>query len=49
MEFGEQIFYIPLGESKHLIPSIEIVITVKRNENTNPTNPRRNSNPGNGR
>jgi hypothetical protein len=35
MEFGEQIYFFPLGSATHLIPSIEIVITVNNNETIN--------------
>jgi hypothetical protein len=35
MEFGEQIYFFPLGSATHLIPSIEIVITVNSNESIN--------------
>jgi hypothetical protein len=46
MEFDEQIFYFPLGEAKHLNPSIEIVIIVNNNEDINR---RRNLNTSNDR
>jgi len=31
MEFGEKIYFFPLGSSENLNPSIEIIITVTRN------------------
>jgi len=37
MEYGEKIYYYPLGASEHLNPSIEMVVTV----NPDPDAPRR--------
>jgi len=37
MEYGEQIFFFPLGSSQNLSPSIEIIVTVNPyNDGTNP-------------
>jgi hypothetical protein len=48
MEFGEKIYFFPLGSSEHLNPSIEIIITVTSNDED--TNQRGNTvNTGNGR
>jgi hypothetical protein len=37
MEIGEQIYYFPLGSSDHVIPSIEMIITVNPGETGMPS------------
>ena len=45
MEFGEPIYFYPLGSSEHLTPSIEIMLTINPYEGD--SSPRRRVNSGN--